>query len=394
MSTSTAVAVVAKQPAEDAKAEKIPAASSLVVPAAIMLAAESVAMKPGGGTPSLEGVRLHAKGEKGRVVATDGVRMFIASFALPSREEGGAPPWMWDGVTLSVSNLRARLQLLGKLSGEPGVVVTYAAGNAAAELSDEKASTVLKVPVLGGAYPDYERTLGAKSFIDLDADGQQENRDWQPVGINSTYLKQCGDIAKTLEAGLGKSQRSKLGMVVRAFNGGAADAPLVFDFSTWPGAVLVVAPVLDAKAVTSKETAQILAPALKMTVAALRAHATRWDQRAVELPDGPGKQAAAAKAAEFRSRVAAILALVPAGPAIGASKAEKAAAAGQQPDPKPTVAAEDPEPSGTAAAAGADDEAASPQPEPEDDGEAAGQTAKPKTKRTRIKVPNSHHATH
>ena len=389
MSTSTALARLPQQPTEDSSAEKVPAVTSLVVPAALLLAAESVAAKPGGPATYLEGVYLHAKGDKGRVVGTDGAKMFIASFPLPTRIEGGVPPWLRDGVILSAAMLRARIQLLGKLTGEKGVVVSYAKGNPAADLSDDKASTVLKVSALHGTYPNYEASLGAKSFTDLDDDGQQESREWQPVGINSSYLKQCGDIAKTLEAGLDKDARSKLGMVVRAFNGGGADAPLVFDFSTWPGAILVVAPAVMATRMTSKETAQILAPALKMTVAALRAHATRWDQRAAELT-GAGKDAATEKADEFRRRVAAILASVPAGPAIAGAKPEKAPSAeqpGSNGEAEPQQAkAEQPKAEPVAASAEAEDGAEA--------SKGAGQSRKPATKRTRIKVPSNSQAAH
>ena len=385
MSTSTAVARIEPQPkAEDVTAEKIPVATALVVPAALLLAAESVTAKPGGPAAYLEGVYLHARGDRCRAVGMDGGRLFVASFPAPSKDAGGMPPWLRKGVILSASSLRSRVALLGKLSGERGVKVSYAEGNGMADLSDERGNTVFRVAVLAGQFPNYEAALGEQTFADLGEDGEQPVRDWQPVGINSAYLKQCGDIAKTLEAGLDKDARSKLGMIVRAFNGGGPGAPLVFDFSTWPGAILAVLPADMPTNVTSKETAALLAPALKSTVAALRAHATRWDQQAAAASSEHAKSEATAKAEGFRRRVASILATVPASPALGADKQPKAEPVAPKPEPEPKV-----EPK-------ADPVAAAPEPEPkpepgEDEPREEAAFKKPATKRTKIKV-NSQHA--
>jgi hypothetical protein len=364
MSSSTAIARIPDNQASEAKTEKVPAIASISVPAALLLAAEAVSAKPGGPQTYLEGVYVHAKGDRGRVVGSDGSRLFIASFPLPTKEAGGAPAWMRDGgVILSNDGLRSRLALLGKLSDEMDVRVGYANGNASVELSDAKEATVFKIAAKVGTYPNVDSALGAKSFTTLDEDGNADVREWQPVGINSSYLKQCGDIAKTLEAGLEPDKRSKLGMVVRAFNGGASDSPLVFDFSTWPGAILVVAPAVMASQVTSKETAQLLAPAVKATVAALRAHATRWDQRAKEATIEAEKVEAQTKADGFRKRVANIFATVPvSGSVIGSDK----------PKPKPEAAAK-PE---TETVAPADEEA-----KPEET-----VSRRPATKRTKIQV--------
>ena len=390
-SPSTALARIPNGHDKEAAAEKVPAISSITVPAALLLAAESVSAKPGGPRTYLEGVFLHAKGDRGRVVGTDGNRMFIASFPLPTKSQGGAPPWLTQGgLILSSAGLRPRLSLLGKLSGEQGVRVGYAKGNATAQLADDKDQSVFKVSALFGEYPDYDKALEASSFTTLDDDGNDENREWQPVGINSLYLKQCGDIAKTLEAGLEADKRSKLGMVVRAFNSGKSGAPIVLDFSTWPGAVLVVAPAVMASNVTSKETAAILAPALKATIAALRAHATRWEQRAVEAADPGEKAAAAAKAGSFRARAAAVMRSAPAGAAIGGEKHAKAPQSARAPGGQPDTAADPAAPAPDAAPGETSTPAEKPAPEPTaEEGPAPddGVSARPATKRTRIKVP-------
>ena len=360
MSSSTALARI--EPASpDAKAEKIPAVETLTVPSALLLAAESVSAKPGGPQTYLEGVYLHAKGDRGRIVGSDGARLFLASFPLPTKEEGGCPSWMRDGgVILSNVGLKARIGLLAKLQDSNEVRISYAKGNATVEISDPRLQTVSKVSSLHGTYPEYEKMLGSSRFTGLDEEGNVESREWQPVGINSSYLKQCGEIAKMLEKGLEKDQRSKLGMVVRAFGGNAGDTPLMFDFSTWPGAILIVAPAVLASKLTHKETVQLLAPALKATVAALRAHATRWDVKAKEAGTEPERLEAKAKADSFHERVSAVLKLNP-GPLLAKAKPEAAPEAAAPPAPEP-------------------------EQKPEEDPEDAAPARRPATKRTRIHV--------
>jgi hypothetical protein len=292
---------------EQVATEKVPEAETLVMPAVLLQAAELTCARDETAPGYMRGVYLHAVEGRGRIVATDGQRMFLASFAI----EGKAPSWLKSGVVVSSQDLKTRLSLIQKIGGEPTVKFIFSKGNPTIELTDMRSTILLKVPVVSTSYPDYSKLLGAESFTDLDGDGDARVRDWQPIGINSQYLKKCGEIAKILESGLEKDARSKLGMVVRAFNSGAADAPMVFDFSTWPGAILVVAPAKMVNQQTAKETAQLLAPAAKATVAALRAHATRWQQRADATENEAEKAEATRKAAEFTARVANVLRNVP-----------------------------------------------------------------------------------
>ena len=362
MSESKAVAVVGPKPnGAEAKADKIPAVQSMMVPAALLLAAESISAKADPTRAYLEGVYLHSKGQKGRIVASDGVRMFVASFALPPPKEGGTPAWLSGGIILSNRGLRARLSLMQKVSEARDVRVGFAKGADAAELSDTVRNCIFKMPTVAGEYPDYEAVIGAQSFVVLDDDGRAQAKEWQPVGINSRFLKDCADVAKQLEAGLDREERSVGGMVIRAFNGGDSTMPMIFDFSTWPGAILVVMPARLASNSTSKETAQLLAPAVKLTVAALRAHATRWQVKADES-DGAEKVAAQAKADEFRARVDAILKLVPASFPQVSAKPQPEPEPQPQPEPEPQPEP-DPQP-GADAQPEANDTASHNQPQP------------------------------
>lgn len=321
------------KPQPDPKAEKVPEVESIDVPAALLLACEAISPTKENTRPYLMGVYLHARDGVGRAVGTDGTRMFIGCFPL----KGAAPAWLKAGVIVSNDGLKARTSLLLKLENTTSVRLSYAKGAAKLEMSDIARHAAFQVPVVEGTFPDYEALLASvQSFGMMDDDGNITAKEWQTVGINSVFLKSCGEIAKLLDAGLPKENRSKGGMVVRAFSGGAPNAPLVFDFSSWPGALLIVATVPVVQTL-SKDTALLLAPAAKLTVAALRAHATRWLQRAEDATTEADKAAAKAKADEFQGRVAAILKTVPGLPAIEAAKAE---AGGEPPGaagPAPTT---------------------------------------------------------
>src|ERR1700733_1668154 len=152
-------------------------------------------------------------------------------------------------------------------------------------VSDIGQTMAFQMGLQAGEFTDYTRILPATAFAILDDNGQPIGREWEPVGINSAYLKNVGELAKILEAGLPKESRSPKGMLVRAFTGGTSEkgVPLAFDFDSTPGAATCMPPPgLRSKAIAA-ETAAILAPAIRLTVAALRAHQTRnlaWAEEA------------------------------------------------------------------------------------------------------------------
>ena len=376
-SPGTALAVTEQPKVE---AEKVEAPAAVAIPVALLLAAESVSARKDENRPYYTGVFVHSRGGRGRVVGTDGLRMFIASFALP---DTGAPAWLKAGVILSNQQLKPRLAMIQKLAAEHEVLVSTVEGSASILLSDSASETKMSVSRVASTFPDYEKVIGAQSFSTLDEEGESSSREWQPVGINSGYLKQCGEIAKVLEAGLEKGRRTVNGMIVRAFNGGDPAAPLVFDFSSWPGAILVVAPTQLANEGTSKETAALLAPAVKASCAALTAHAKRWQQRADATENEAAKAAALRKAQEFRDRVAAIRRMVPAGGGA-AIEGKKAAAEPKVEAPKPEPEAEQKPEAEAKPEADAEGQA---EGEGEDEGQHQQQASdRPAVKRQRIKL--------
>jgi hypothetical protein len=181
-------------------------------------------------------------------------------------------------------------------------------------------------------FPNYETVFKTESFADLTEEGDAKSkREWEPVGFNSQHLKHCGEIAKILETAIPKDQR-KNGMVVRVFDSGAQHAPRVFDFIGYPGAVLLTASVELTQTALPLATARILAPAVKGTVAALRAHATRWRDAAAAATNEAEKADALARAEGFDQRVAEVMARTSDLPAVEGPK--EAPATPALPDPE------------------------------------------------------------
>jgi hypothetical protein len=366
--------------AEDAKAEKVdkpatekitPPVEVLYVHAALLLAAESTALADEKDERhQIKGVHLHSRDKMGRVVSTDGARVFLASFPI----QGATPSWMKSGITLWAKDLRKRIMMIKSMQESPMIRLSHTAGAGFVEMSDSSGDAVFKIGRIARDYPDYEPLIGPASFFSqMDEDGNIRNLDWMPIGINSLYLKHCGEIAKTLNDGLPKEQRTKTGMMIRAFSS-SPDAPMIFDFSTWPGALLIVLPARVAEKV-SKATASLIGPhitqATKLTLAALRAHVTRQLAWAEEATDPEAKAEHQRKAEGFQVRIAEIIA-----------RTEMVAIAVE-----PAAEATEPAAEGEAADATAEStppetDAAETEPEPTPDEEAN----RPATRRTKIKV--------
>jgi hypothetical protein len=313
MTKSTALAIIGKPSeakAKDAKAEKVasggnekitPPVEVLHVHSALLLAAESTSAGDSA-RPYFGGVFLHRKEKVARVVASDGGRMFIGSFSLPSP----MPSWLKDGILLSREGLKKRVQLIMGLQETPMIKLSHTKGSGFVEVSDQAGDAVFRLAKLPMEFPDYEKLIGAETFVSMDDEGNVTGREFEPVGINSRYLKHCGEIAKTLESGLSKKERPKNGMVVRAYSA-KPDQPMFFSFDHWPGAVLLLAPNKLASAAMPKETAALMAGPIKLTLAALTAHETRNIKWAETAPTERARVEFMEKAAGFRQRINTIM---------------------------------------------------------------------------------------
>jgi hypothetical protein len=293
---------------------------------------DAIAAKVSKEQPMLQGVLLHQKDANvGRVVSCDGFRTFIGSFPAPK-----APAWLKAGVLIARADLKARVSMIAKVGGSTLVEVSYAAGDSTLTLRDQMHT--MEFRVLCGAvdaFPDYEAAIQLESFTDMDAEGDQAKRsEWEPVGFKSQHMKECGDIAKVLEAGLAKEEREKDSMTIRVFQG-SDDAPRWFDFMGWPGSLLVLGATRTSTQLPVL-TSKVLAPALQGTLRALRAHASRWTDAAAAAKTAEQRNACLAKAESFQARVAAILERSADKAALAGPTPAAAALAGP-PDAKPEV---------------------------------------------------------
>ena len=287
------------KPTPEVEAQQEPQPELLVLPLPLLFAADLVSAKDDP-RPGLQTVFIHRKSHVVRLVSTDGARMFIGSFK-PGKETI-LPSWLEKGVMISTDALRPRLNLLRQLEGASVAMLRYTVDQPTAILADANERSMFRIGIdTHNKFPEYENVLREDSFGGtLDDEGHiAGGGEWQAVGFNSTYLRHVNDIAKALSAGLSKHEKER-GMMVRAFQG-APTAPQVFDFSAWPGAILIVMPHHLPE--FSREAAAILSPVTKGRIAALKAHATRWRQVADQTTDAAQKAEAIAKANSFQARI-------------------------------------------------------------------------------------------
>jgi hypothetical protein len=311
----------------------------LAIPSTLLLAAETVASKAPKDKDELHGVMLHLKDTGiGRIVATDGDRYFIGSFAVKP-----IPSWLKGGILIGSDNLKARVNMVAKIGASHFVLIGHAKGTGTATMADERNTMRfdIKCAAVTQMWP-YEDNIKVETFSDMDDEAEAKSRpEWKPVGFNSRHMKETGDIAKILESGIDKEKREPTGMVVRVYDQGNPDAPSIFMFDGVDGALLIVGALKLPARPLPLLSARVLEPATKGTLAALRAHETRWKDAAAAAASEEERTACLAKAESFNLRIAALLALAPervaiAGPAAAAEKIEgpEGEDAGGEPEPQ------------------------------------------------------------
>lgn len=313
-----------RQPANgDGKPE--PKLELLAVPAHLMLAAETIVSKAPKDRAELHGVLLHARDGIGRIVASDGARYFIGSFAVPKPN----PSWLKGGIILGSHNLKARIQMVAKVAGSSSVIIAHAKDSPTLSMVDVEHTMRFEVECTTVTEMwNYETHIKGSTFTDMDEEtGEKIARpEWEPVGFNSRHMKSTGEIAKILEGGIEKERRNPNGMVVRVYQGNP-DAPRIFCFDGMDGAFLIVGALQLPLRPLPLLTAKLLEPASKGTLAALRAHASRWTDAAAAAETEEQRTACLAKAEGFKQRVADLLQRAPERVAIaGPVEAEPPAA--------------------------------------------------------------------
>jgi hypothetical protein len=253
-----------------------------------------------GGRYYLEGVYVHAVDSDYRVVGTDGHRMFVYSVPIPRKEVDQQPAWLEKGVIIPREGLKERLALFAKLKSSV-VSLSYQIDAPWLSLADPLDQCTFKLQPVNGTFPAYQRSFDTLKVFEARAGGEEMTS----VAYDASYLKGVGDLAKLLEAD-----------TVRVFGGGnSVDAedkaitdPTLIVFPEAPQAVLILMPKTTSQQL-GFGAARVLSGAVAGSVAALRAHRTRW-QNVIDDPQSSAraKKDAAAKVADYDRRIEAIAA--------------------------------------------------------------------------------------
>jgi hypothetical protein len=292
--TGQEVGTVEGQAAQDqgieTEAESIEPHAFVDAPANILRAALACASKDET-RYYLQGIYLHAVDGLLRMVATDGHRLFVASHQPAT----ALPSWLESGIILSSEYLIPKLTIATKISDNPLVRIGYGRGQARAMLTDMGEEMTFRHDVVDATFPNYQ-TIVAGLTGGVDADREGLRADFQPVTFNGKYLKAVGDVA----AVLGGKDAS-----VSVFAAGPND-PTIMTFPATPGTMLVLMP-MAANPMASAATVALVAPAIKGSLAALRAHQTRNQEAADNATDAAEKALYQAKADEFKRRAEDLL---------------------------------------------------------------------------------------
>lgn len=291
------------------EAEVVPPREEVVLPVELLRAALSMVPKKEV-RQALCGVYLHAVADQIRIVASDGHRLLVASAKAPETK----PAWTEEGVILSQELLAPSLALLDKIGSV--TVLSYAKGERSCRLHDVGKRFTFSVPVIDAKFIDYSRIIANTSGALAGQPAPMES-----ASLDPKYLKAVGALAAQLEA---KSVTPFIG---------AAGEPVMFTFDTdWPVALYVMPVQTHGAPQVSAATLKMLAPGLKGTLAALKAHHTRLLQSLDETSDEKAADVIKVKLSENEKRTAVVMAGC--GLALPKPKAEPKPA----PTPKPKVA--------------------------------------------------------
>jgi hypothetical protein len=271
----------------ETKAEKVPPMTAIDLPIKPMKAALACASDQES-RYYLNGLYVHAVDSSARIVATDGHRMFVYSMAI----EGEAPEWLKGGVIVPRELLKEKLTLIEKLDNMTARVA-YATGAMNVVLSDAADSCLFRMTPVDGTFPDYSRILDDAKVFEA-----RELTDMASIAYQSKYLKGVGDIGKMLGSDS-----------VRLFGASLDGEPSLITFPEAPGAVLVLMPSRVAKEI-SPETVKVISGSVNLTIAALKAHQTRWRERGEQSSNQRTKAECEAKVAEYQTRIDAIMAQI------------------------------------------------------------------------------------
>jgi hypothetical protein len=233
---------------------------------------------------SMQGVNIASREGEIRISATDGHRLF--AFSVGVGKEETLPSWLADGVTVSLDLLKEQLTMLEKVGAEDAVVA-YQTQAPRLQLSDPHNRVTFRTFPVADKFPVYDNVF---SGIDLSA---RTTVDLESTGYQAGYLKRVADLAKVL----GSS-------TVQIFASSGAGKPTLIVFPGRPGAALVLMPVNTEDVAIAQPTMRVLAGPIAGTLAALRAHRTRWEKKLAKMPSSRSIQK---KIEEYDQRIDAIV---------------------------------------------------------------------------------------
>jgi hypothetical protein len=233
---------------------------------------------------NMQGVHIAAREGEIRISATDGRQLFACSVSVSSEEI--LPDWLASGVTVSLQLLKEQLVMLEKV-GADDAIVSYQTNAPHLLLSDPHNRVTFRTFPVSEAFPVYDNMF---SGIDLSA---RTTVDLESTGYQAGYLKGVADLAKVLES------RS-----VQVFASSGESKPTLITFPGRPGAALVLMPLISEDVQIPQQTMRVLSGLIAGTLAALRAHRTRWEKKLAKLPTSRAIQK---KIAEYDQRIDAIV---------------------------------------------------------------------------------------
>ena len=243
-------------------------------------------------------VYVHGVDGKMCVVATDGSNVLICSKACSNDLQ---PAWAKQGVLLHAPQLKSRAKFI---AGEDNAVCTVAWDGVSrfVELASPGEDIVMRVAINDAmTFPAYDHLVAQ---LDFSASFQ----DFEGFGLNTNVAKSLAALANKLTIAWDNKAKPKPkdGYRLKVYPAGP-NKPLAVEFLEVPGALLIVMPqAVDQRlSVTARD---LLSPAAKGTLAALRAHRTRIEQQMAKAKTQRDKTTLGAKIAEYDQRIARVMA--------------------------------------------------------------------------------------
>lgn len=272
----------AKTPAKNAP-------TAVMLPAELLLGAEMCTSHEEA-RYYLNGVFLQAKDKTTlRILGTDGHVLFVAEQKVA---EPQMPFWAKDGVIVSNEHLKSMIKMVGKLNGDGLIRLDVPRDGGRCTLGD--GLTVDFHPrLVDGTFPDVDHVIGSAETA---LSGRERQPGDEDGGFSSKLMRRATDVAKAVNPEIPASSGVRIGLYI-----GTKEQPAVVTLSRG-GCYLILMP-MRGEYPADADTLNALAPAVKRTIAALKAHRTRVTEALPNLT-GEAKDEAKAKKADIDRRIA------------------------------------------------------------------------------------------